>query len=234
MRIHPYISETADTTIDRVSSSSPSTAVSEVYVLHGPESMGGRPIGTVGEVGTVRIDPSSTDMPGPNAGSVTVDMDSKRPGATSGGLIDYAGEDDVVVESEDENQRQNWATAMQIHHANDPEGLKTQHCLALIDSGSGCCVTSRKVIKEIGAQDNMYSETHQIKTVKNEILTTTGVIMLRFNLRKNPSRVYWTKFLVLDEGEPGFDFLLGRNWISKCTGGITRDFEKIPNVWFFA
>ena len=231
MRIHPDISEPADTTIDGASSSSPSTAVSEVYVLLGPESVGTRPIRSVGDEGTVRIDSPGTYGPEPNAGSVSVDMDSKRPSA---GLIDNDGEDDVFVDSEDENQGQNWTTAMQIHHANDPDGHKTQHCLAMIDSGSGCCVTSRKVIKEIGAEGNMFSETHKIKTVKNEILTTTGVIVLRFNLRKNPSRVYWTKFLVLDEGEPGFDFLLGRNWISKCTGGITRDFEKIPNVWFFA
>jgi hypothetical protein len=80
----------------------------------------------------------------------------------------------------------------------------------------------------------MYSETHKIKTLQKEELITTGVIVLKFNIRKYPGRVYYTKFFVLDEGETDFDFLLGRNWISRCPGGIIRDFEKIPTVHFFA
>jgi hypothetical protein len=145
---------------------------------------------------------------------------------------DSDSDGDVLVVSEDETQRQKWTTGVQMHGFNDPDGLKTQHCLALIDSGSGYCITSRKVIKDMGAEGYMYSETHKIRTLKKGVFTTTGVILLRFNIRQNPGRVYYTKFLVLDEGETDFDFLLGRDWISKCTGGITRDFKKIPTVYF--
>ncbi|KAJ9494386.1 hypothetical protein H2202_010169 [Exophiala xenobiotica] len=174
---------------------------------------------------------TSTHSSPSKAGSASVDMGSKRPGPTSAGLLEYDDEGDVFVDSEDEDDRHCWTVAMQIQVPNGPDGLKTKQCLAIIDSGSSCCIASRQVIKRMGVEGNIWSETHIIKTVQKEVLTTTGVIALRFNLRGKPKPVYWTKFLVLDEGEPGFNFILGRNWISKCPKGITRNFGEVPDIW---